>query len=256
MRRLRRWLPPLVALALWQVLASRADPRDLIPTPDGVVRAGVELIGSGELPIDLSMSLVRAGVGFALALVIATVLATAMATSRELNRWLEPIVETLRPVSPVALAPLAILWFGTGPFAPISIVVYAAVFPALLNTLQGIRDVDPALVSAARTLGVGRFEVIRQVLLPGAIPGVLVGARLAFGNAWRSLILAELLVGARSSQGVSGGIGALMFSLYSYQVDLRGIVVCMLVAGAVGLSFDRGLRWMTALLTPWATADT
>src|SRR6516225_8511031 len=142
MRRLRRWLPPLVALALWQVLASRADPRDLIPTPDGVVRAGVGLIGSGELPIDLSMSLVRAGVGFALALVIAIVLATAMATSRELNRWLEPIVETLRPVSPVALAPLAILWFGTGPSAPISIVVYAAVFPALLNTLQGIRDVD------------------------------------------------------------------------------------------------------------------
>jgi ABC-type nitrate/sulfonate/bicarbonate transport system permease component len=254
-RTIRRIALPLGLLAAWQLSGSPAGVRDALPTPSSVISSGVGLVASGELPNVLAMSLGRAVAGFAIAMALALGLGVTMALVGPAQRWLEPIVETLRPISPIALAPLAILWFGAGPFAPLAIVVYAALFPALVNTLAVVREVDPTLIAAARTLGVGPSGVIAHVLLPGALPGVLVGARLALGNAWRSLILAELLVGARSSQGFSGGIGALMFSLYSFQVDIRGIIVCMLVAGAVGLLFDRALRGFAPIMAPWSAAD-
>ena len=248
-----RLISPLVLLLAWQAFGSLLAPRVGFPTPLAVASAASSLIRSGELPTDVAMSLVRAGIGFAVALGLATSTGVAMALLPRVQRWLDPIVETLRPVSPVALVPLAIVWFGPGPLAPISIVAYAAFFPALLNTVVGLRSVDPQLIAAARTLGVGWRPIVRHVLLPGALPASLVGARLAMGSAWRSLILAELLVGARSAQGVSGGIGALMFSLYSYQVNISGIIACMLVAGLVGFTLDAGCRRIAARAAPWAT---
>jgi ABC-type nitrate/sulfonate/bicarbonate transport system permease component len=253
-RRVRRTASPVVVVLVWQLLGARADPRPGVPTPAAVASAAGGLIWSGELPMDVAMSLVRAAVGYVVAIGLATGVGVAMALSPRVQRWLDPIVETVRPVSPVALVPLAIVWFGPGPLAPIAIVAYAAFFPALLNTVVGVRGVDPLLTAAARTLGIGWLPIVRHVLLPGALPASLIGARLALGSAWRSLILAELLVGARSSQGNAGGIGALMFTLYSYQVNLSGIIACMLVAGLVGFGLDAGCRALAKRAAPWATA--
>jgi ABC-type nitrate/sulfonate/bicarbonate transport system permease component len=147
--------------------------------------------------------------------------------------------------------PLAILWFGTGTPAAAFIVGYAAFFPMIVNTIHGVKSVDPQLVRAARTLGVDRLTILRTVVLPGALPYIFVGARLALGVAWTSIIAAELAVGAKAGGGGTGGIGQMMFVFYAYSVDLNGIIVCMISVGLVALVIDRGLRRLEQWMLPW-----
>ncbi len=151
----------------------------------------------------------------------------------------------------MAILPIAILWFGTGTPAALAIVGYAAFFPLLLNTVHGVSQVDRKLLQAARTMGVSRPRIILKVVLPAALPSVLLGARLAMGVAWTAIIAAELAVGAKSGGGSSGGIGAMMFVFYAYSIDLNGIVVCMIAVGLVALLIDRLFRIVERHLIPW-----
>jgi ABC-type nitrate/sulfonate/bicarbonate transport system permease component len=121
----------------------------------------------------------------------------------------------------------------------------------IVNTIHGVKSVDPQLIRAARTLGVGRFTILRTVVLPGALPYIFVGARLALGVAWTSIIAAELAVGAKAGGGSTGGIGQMMFVFYAYSVDLNGIIVCMISVGLVALVIDRGLRRLENWMLPW-----
>ena len=100
-------------------------------------------------------------------------------------------------------------------------------------------------------MGVPRLRILRKVVMPAAMPGILLGARLALGVAWTAIIAAELAVGAKSGGGGSGGIGAMMFVFYAYSIDLNGIVVCMIVIGVVALAIDRVFRLAERHLTPW-----
>jgi ABC-type nitrate/sulfonate/bicarbonate transport system permease component len=174
-----------------------------------------------------------------------------MGTYRAIDRSIDPLVESFRPIAPIALLPLAILWFGTGTPAAAFIVGYAAFFPMIVNTVHGVKSVDPQLVRAARTLGVSRLTILRTVVLPGALPYIFVGARLALGVAWTSIIAAELAVGAKAGGGSTGGVGQMMFVFYAYSVDLNGIIVCMISVGLVALLIDRGLRRLEIWMLPW-----
>jgi len=174
-----------------------------------------------------------------------------MGTSRKLRENLDPIVESFRPIAPMAILPIAILWFGTGTPTALAIVAYAAFFPLLVNTVHGVSRVDRKLVQAARTMGISRPRILASVIFPGALPGILLGARLAMGVAWTAIIAAELAVGAKSGGGGSGGIGQMMFVFYSYNIDLNAIVVCMIVVGVVALLIDRVFRAAEIRLTPW-----
>jgi ABC-type nitrate/sulfonate/bicarbonate transport system permease component len=151
----------------------------------------------------------------------------------------------------MALLPIAILWFGTGTAAALFIVTYAAFFPLLVNTVYGVSRVDRRLVQAALTMGVPRPRILRTVVLPAALPSVVLGARLAMGVAWTAIIAAELAVGAKSGGGTSGGIGQMMFVFYAYSIDLNGIVVCMVVVGVIALLIDRLFRLAEHRLMPW-----
>jgi ABC-type nitrate/sulfonate/bicarbonate transport system permease component len=111
--------------------------------------------------------------------------------------------------------------------------------------------VDRKLVAAARTMGISRTRILVSVVLPGALPGILLGARLAMGVAWTAIIAAELAVGAKAGGGNSGGIGQMMFVFYSYSIDLNAIVVCMVVVGVVALAIDRVFRALESRLMPW-----
>jgi ABC-type nitrate/sulfonate/bicarbonate transport system permease component len=147
--------------------------------------------------------------------------------------------------------PIAILWFGTGTPAALSIVSYAAFFPMLLNTMHGVNRIDPKPVQAARTMGVSRPRIFFKVILPSALPSILLGSRLAMGTAWTAIVAAELAVGAKSGGGSTGGIGQMMFVFYAYSIDLNGIVVCMIVVGVIALLIDRLFRVMERRLIPW-----
>lgn len=242
---------PLVLLAGWQAWALRLPANSPAPSPAHVVIAFVHLVGNGELPAALLMSLGRVVGGFATGLVGGVVIGVLMGAFRPVRRLLEPIIESFRPVAPMAVLPIAILWFGTGTPAAVSIVAYAAFFPLLVNTVHGVSRVERRLVQAALTMGVSRVRILTKVILPAAMPSILLGARLGMSVAWTAIIAAELAVGAKSGSGSSGGIGSMMFVFYAYSVDLNGIVVCMIVVGLVALVIDQLFRAAEARLLPW-----
>jgi ABC-type nitrate/sulfonate/bicarbonate transport system permease component len=247
----RTLLLPVLCLALWQAWASGLPPESPAPAPWKVVVAFIGLMRSGDLPLALVQSLGRVLTGFAGALLLAVFLGVLMGTSRAVRDNLDPLVESFRPIAPMALLPIAILWFGAGTPTALFIVGYAAFFPLLINTVHGVTRVDRRLVAAARTMGIPRWRILWSVVMPGALPGVLLGARLAMGVAWTAIIAAELAVGAKAGGGNSGGIGQMMFVFYSYSIDLNAIVVCMVVVGVVALGIDRVFRALETRLTPW-----
>ena len=242
---------PLALIVVWQVWAGSLPADNRAPSPLRAVAAFARLTGTGDLPSALAQSLTRVLSGFCIALVLGAGLGLLMGSSRALRDNLDPIIESFRPIAPMALLPIAILWFGTGTPAALSIVTYAAFFPLLVNTVHGVSRVDRKLVQAAMTMGVPRGAILRRVVLPAALPSILLGARLALGVAWTAIIAAELAVGAKSGGGGSGGIGQMMFLFYAYSIDLNGIVVCMAVVGIVALLIDRLFRLAERRLTPW-----
>lgn len=250
--KLRSLILPSFLLITWQVWGAARSAQSAAPLPSRVLDQAQHLTLSGELPRALWESLQRVGFGFLAAASIAISVGLLMGYFRSVERNLDPIVESFRPVAPIALLPLAILWFGTGTPAAVFIVAYAAFFPLIVNTIFGVKQVDPRTIQVARTMGVSRWRILHTVVIPGALPKIFVGARLGMGVAWTSIIAAELAVGAKSGGGGTGGIGQMMFVFYAYSVRLDGIVVCMIAVGLVALLIDRGFRALQRRIMPWA----
>jgi ABC-type nitrate/sulfonate/bicarbonate transport system permease component len=210
-----------------------------------------ELLSTGSLLSATVQSLGRVVLGFAMASVLGIALGLMMGASQAVRENLDPIIESFRPIAPMAILPIAILWLGTGTPTALAIVAYASFFPVVINTVHGVSRVDRKLVLAARTMGISRWTVLTRVVLPGALPSILLGTRLAMGVAWTAIIAAELAVGAKSGGGGSGGIGQMMFVFYAYNIDLNAIVVCMAVVGVVALLIDQLFRLVEKRLIPW-----
>jgi ABC-type nitrate/sulfonate/bicarbonate transport system permease component len=242
---------PVALLVVWQAWGVASASRRT-PVPTHIVRAAIDLIGSGDLPLAIAQSLGRVFAGFAVAAVIAIPLGLAMGASRAVERNVDPVVESFRPIAAIAILPLAILWLGTGTPAAVLIVAYAAFFPIVVNTVAGAKRISPTLLRAAATMGLSRFATMRTVIVPGALPAIGVGLRIGMGVAWTAIVAAELAVGAKAGGGGSGGIGAMMFIFYAYSIELNRIVVCMIAVGLVALVLDRGLRAMMRRLMPWS----
>ena len=241
---------PVGLLVVWQAWGtSTGNPRT--PVPTRVVAAALQLIASGDLPAAIGQSLARVFTGFAIAALIAVPLGLAMGSSRAVERNVDPLVESFRPIAAIAILPLAILWLGTGTPAAVMIVAYAAFFPMVINTVAGAKRVNPTLLRAAATMGLRRFKVIRTVVVPGALPSIGVGLRISMGVAWTAIVAAELAVGAKAGGGGSGGIGQMMFVFYAYSIELNRIVVCMIAVGLVALILDRMLRAGLRFFMPW-----
>jgi ABC-type nitrate/sulfonate/bicarbonate transport system permease component len=243
-------LPAILTLA-WQVWAMTLSTDPRAPAPARVVTSFIDLVANGGLVGATLQSLGRVVLGFICALVSGVVLGLLMGSNRAIRDFFDPIVESFRPIAPMAILPVAILWFGTGTGAALAIVTYAAFFPLLVNTVHGVMRVERKLVLAAMTMGVPRSLILTKVVLPAAMPSILLGSRLAMGVAWTAIIAAELGVGAKSGGGTSGGIGQMMFIFYAYNVDLNAIVVCMIVVGVVALCIDRLFRFAEHRLMPW-----
>jgi ABC-type nitrate/sulfonate/bicarbonate transport system permease component len=250
---LRPFVLPLALLLVWQLFApAEGSSSGIAPTPLGVARGFWELTLSGELPRSLMESMVRIASGFALAFTLGVSTALLVGLWRPAEYLLDPLIETFRPIAPIAWIPLAILWFGTGTWAAVFIVGYAVFFPVFINTLAGLRAIDRRLIDAARTLGAGRSLIVRDVILPGALPSIVLGARLGMGTGWAAIVAAEMTVGSKSGGGASGGLGQMMFVFLSYSLELRYIIVGMITVGVVGLAIDAGFRRLERAVTPWA----
>jgi ABC-type nitrate/sulfonate/bicarbonate transport system permease component len=155
----------------------------------------------------------------------------------------DPMVELLRPIGAIAWIPLAILMFGVGAGVPVFLILYAALFPIFVNTLAGIRQVDPGLVRAARSLGASPRMVVTHVVLPGAMPLVVAGARLSLGFAWFAMVAAELT-------GSDSGLGWRLF-WYQEFFAMDRVLAVILTIGMLGYAMDLALRALQRRLVAW-----
>lgn len=248
----RRILVPTTVFAsvaaIWW-LAGRAGWTNayLLPAPSAVVDALSELTASGILLKHTLVSLQRVLLGFALSVALALPLAVLMSTSRPGRAVLDPLLEFLRQVPPLALIPLLILWLGIGEAQKLGIIVLASFFPVFLGFRGGISGVDPKLIEVGRIAGLTRREILRRIVLPSALPELVVGLRISLGYSWRALVGAELIAS-------SAGLGYMIIdaeNLARTDIVLAGI----LVIGAIGLLSDLLLRIAISRAFPWLSAD-
>ena len=245
--RLRRVASPLLIILLWQAGADLGlISTRMVASPAAILSSFWTLTASGVLPQNLLVSLARVGVGLSIAIVAGTVLALASGLSRLGEDLVDAPLQMLRTMPHLALVPLFILWLGIGETPKIALVALGAVFPIYLNLFAGIRGVDPRLVEAAGTLGLTRGELIRHVILPGALPSALVGLRYAVGVAWLSLVVGEQI-------NADSGIGYLVMNARDFlQTDV--IFDGLLVYAALGLLTDRLVRSLEIHLLAWRPA--
>jgi sulfonate transport system permease protein len=243
-RGLRRTAGPLGVLLAWYVLsATGVLPADVLASPVDVVRRGWDLTGSGELPGAIAVSTRRVLIGFALGAVAGTALALVAGLFRLGEDLVDSTIGMLRTLPWVGLIPLFIIWFGIDETAKVALIAEGVAFPLYFNIYAGIRGVDGSLVEAGTVMGLGRWGLIRHVVLPGALPGALVGLRYALGTAWLALVFAEQI-------NASQGIGYLMNNAEQFfQTDV--IVVCLVVYAVLGLISDLIVRIATRYLLSW-----
>lgn len=243
-------LAVLLFLALWELgpiyLASPAT-RVFLPPLHEVLAAGAKLLEAGQLQNHLQASLTRSVSGFSIAVVSAVVLGLLIAWYGWLSSFLNPLLELFRNTATLALLPVFTLLLGIGEESKITIVAYAAFFPVLLNTIAGVRTVDPLLIRAARSLGLNSFRLFQKVILPSAVPTIFTGIRMAGTSSILVLIAAEM-VGAKAGLGyliVNAQMSFLIPDMYAgiLTVSILGLAVNVLLV-ALERHFS---RWRTAV---------
>lgn len=255
----RHWLPLMFfgsMLVVWQAAVVHSGQGTLYPYPTGVVAAAARTVEDGTLAAATSGSLLRVLLGFAIGAALGIPLGLLMGFLRPLNRALGPIVDSLRSIAPIAWIPMALLWLGIRGNAALFIVSYAAFFPFVVNAAQGGRLIDRSLVNAARALGASPALVMRSVILPSALPAILIGARISMAFAWGSIIAAELAMGLKVTSGGSAavGLGQLMVGTLYIRRDVNALVLYMIVIGIISLLIDLAMRRLQRTLTPWRQA--
>jgi NitT/TauT family transport system permease protein len=238
MRRLVRALPALaviVALVAAWWLAVVATRSLVFPTPWQVVTGTLELIRDGSLWEHIGASLLRVGIGFALAVAVAVPLGLWMGWVRGAYVTLNPLFQMLRPISPIAWIPLAILWFGVGDVSPVFLIFMASVFPMIVQTVEGVHTIEPRYLRAAANFGVARGTLFRQVVIPAALPQVIVGMRIGLGVAWLVVVAAEMIA-------LHSGLGYLIIDSRNAGNRYDLVVAGMIIIGLIGLLLDGLMR--------------
>jgi len=246
-RPLRRAAGPMLLVLAWHLCAiSGLLPPEVLAGPATVIGSAGDLIASGELQAAITASLGRVVAGLAIGGTIGVGLALVSGLSRVGEDLIDSTVQMLRTIPTIALIPLLIIWFGIGEQPKIALIALATAFPLYLNVYAGIRNVDQSLVEAARTLGLGRTGLIRHVILPGAMPGALVGLRYSLAVAWLALVFGEQI-------NATAGIGYLMNNAREFfQTDI--IVVCLAIYALLGLGVDAIVRLLERVLLAWRPA--
>jgi NitT/TauT family transport system permease protein/taurine transport system permease protein len=220
------------AVAVWGALSSVVPNAGLnFPAPWAVWSALVELVRKGILPDYMAESLRRVILGTAVGLVIGVPLGICLGINAKVAEFFYPLLNFFQSLSGIAILPLVIVWFGFSERTILVAINYTVLFPVVFNVLLGVRSVPRIYVNALRTMGASRLRIVRDVLLPGALPHVATGARLGMAYGWRALIAAEMLVGAN-------GLGFMIFNAQSFFLTNR-IVLGMLVIGTLWLLMDR-----------------
>lgn len=241
---LLRWASPLALLLLWEALSlAGLIPSRVLAAPSAVFSSLLEMTVSGELPLNLLVSLRRVALGLAIGVALGTVLGLAAGLSRIGEVSIDPLMQIKRAIPTLALTPLFIVWFGIGEMPKVALIAFGTLFPIYLNLYSGIRDIDVRLLDAARSCGLKQLGLIWNVVLPGAMPSFLVGLRYAVSVSILVLVVAEQI-------NATQGLGYLVNDARDFmRTDI--IVVCVIVYALLGLSADFLLRRLEAWALAW-----
>lgn len=235
---LRGSVLPVVVLIAWQALGSVGIlPAQLFSSPLLIVMTFIDLVQSGEMGMHLQISLTRAFLGFALGGFLGLLLGVIVGMQKKSEEYLNPSIQMLRTVPLLAITPLFIMWFGFGELSKVLLIALGAFFPLYLQTFLGLRNVDKKLYDVALILEFSRREQITKLMIPAALPNILLGIRLALSAAWMCLVVAELL-------GADRGVGFMIQDARSFmQTDVVFVgIIIFALAGKISDSFVRFLE--------------
>lgn len=240
---LKRIVPSVAVIAIlvavwWLVVFVTQSA--IFPTPWQVVMGTVELAHDGTLWTDIGASLMRVAVGFSLAVVIAVPLGLWMGWVAGAFTTLNPLFQILRPISPIAWIPIAILWFGVGNESPIFLIFMSSVFPMVVQTTAGVHSIERRYLRAAQNFGVSRYTLFRQVIIPATLPQIIVGMRIGLGVAWLVVVAAEMIA-------LRSGLGYLIIDSRNAGNRYDLVIGGMIVIGLIGLSLDGLMRLLESL---------
>ncbi|MDE2429302.1 MAG: ABC transporter permease [Burkholderiales bacterium] len=252
---------PVLLILFWQLVTGMGwvNPQ-ILPSPLAVVKKWIEYaspyeaydpaqmswlawIFSGELIRDTIGSMYRVLAGFAVGAALALPLGLAMGASQRVYAWMNPLMQVLRPIPPIAYIPLSILWFGLGNPPAIFLIAIGAFFPVLMNTIAGVRHVDGIYIRAARNLGASQTTMFVRVMLPAAVPYILSGVRIGIGTAFIVVIVSEMIA-------VNNGLGFRILEAREYFWSDK-IIAGMISIGMLGLMIDLVMNKLNNHLLRW-----
>jgi NitT/TauT family transport system permease protein len=212
----------------------------IFPTPLQVLAGTWELARDGTLWEHVGASLMRVGVGFVLAVLVAMPLGLWMGRVRIIYATLNPVVQILRPISPIAWIPLAILWFGVGNVSPIFLIFIASVFPMVVQTAAGVLTIEQRYLRAAENFTISRRKLFLQVIIPAALPEMIIGMRIGLGVAWLVVVAAEMIA-------LHSGLGYLIIDSRNAGNRYDLVIAGMVMIGLIGLLLDGFMRLLEGL---------
>jgi NitT/TauT family transport system permease protein len=246
MTRIKEALPAIalisVLIAAWWLVVDLTH-SVIFPTPWGVVTGTWELLRNGTLWEHIGASLMRVGAGFGLAVCFALPLGLWMGWVRGAYQTLNPLFQILRPISPIAWIPIAILWFGVGDASPIYLIFISSVFPMIVQTTAGVHTIEKRYLRAAENFSVSRQTLFKQVVIPAVLPQVLVGMRIGLGVAWLVVVAAEMIA-------LHSGLGYMIMDSRNAGNRYDLVIAGMIIIGLIGLLLDtvmrllEGTRWI------------
>jgi len=243
MSRIEQALPPVAVISLliavWSAIVA-ATGSVIFPAPWQVVTGTIELVRDGTLWEHIGASLLRVGTGFALAVAFAVPLGLWMGWVRGAFVTLNPLFQILRPISPIAWIPIAILWFGVGDASPIYLIFISSVFPMIVQTTEGVHTIEKRYLRAAENFGVSRYTLFRRVVIPAVLPQIIVGMRVGLGVAWLVVVAAEMIA-------LHSGLGYLIIDSRNAGNRYDLVIAGMIIIGLIGLLLDGAMRLLEGL---------
>jgi sulfonate transport system permease protein len=246
-RTVQAWLVPIGAVLAWQAACVAGFvPETVLPRPTAVLHTTWAMTATGELPAGIAVSFLRAMAGFVVGGGIGFAFGLSNGLSRISDTLSDTTLQMLRNVPHLALIPLVILWFGIGEGAKLFLVALGVFFPVYLNTLHGIRSVDPNLIEMGRSYGMSTATLFRRVIFPAALPSIFVGLRFGLGIMWLTLIVAETIA-------AQSGLGYMAMQAREFmQTDI--VVMAILIYALLGKLADVVATLADRRCMPWRAA--
>ena len=234
----------LFILVVWQILVQTGKLNELfLPAPLSVLRAMWQMILSGVLPWAVLVSVNRLMQGFVYGSLIGIMLGLVAGSVRWVEDVVDPWVAAVYPIPKSALFPLFLLWFGLGDSSKIVTIAVGVLFLVLVNTVTGVKSINPLLLKAAVDLGASRLQVFMKVILPGALPNIFTGLRLGAGMALILVFITEI-------EATKAGLGFLLWESFQL-METRNVFVGVVTFGLLGVVFTWGLQWIERVCCPW-----